>query len=155
MDTVFPQANFIIIERRDVIAQAVSWAFSLKTSAWSSGEKVNEEAPKYDESLIMNCLNKVLNGYAGWKLYTAVKKRKNPSLKIQNFFYEDIISDRGKILSSVLNLIEGNNYKKTDDIIQKSIEKNFSKPHTHLLKAEWLTKFSKNFECQNHLKIAT
>ena len=66
--------RFVHLRRRDVVAQAVSWAKALQTHFWHPGEAVEPggQDPHYDEELIGR-LVATIDGFGGesWSLWFA------------------------------------------------------------------------------------
>lgn len=67
------QLRFVHLRRRDVVAQAVSWARSLQTHFWHPGEAVlpGGQDPHYDEELIGRLVATIEKGEADWTSWFA------------------------------------------------------------------------------------
>lgn len=64
----FGRLEFVHLRRRDVVAQAVSWAKALQTHFWHPGEAVEPGGrdPQYDEELIGRLVGTIKKFEAGW-----------------------------------------------------------------------------------------
>lgn len=60
-----PPPRFVVMERRDRLAQAISLARAMQTEAWSSFARPTRQ-PVYDAALISRCLHKIALQIAGW-----------------------------------------------------------------------------------------
>ena len=65
--------RFVHLRRRDVVAQAVSWAKSLQTHFWHPGEAVapGGQDPHYDEELIGRLVATIERSEADWTVWFA------------------------------------------------------------------------------------
>ena len=65
--------RFVHLRRRDVVAQAVSWAKALQTHYWHPGEAVRPggQQPHYDEELIGRLAAAIEKFEAGWSRWFA------------------------------------------------------------------------------------
>ena len=64
----FGRLRFVHLRRWDVVAQAVSWAKSLRTHFWHPGEPIEPGAqvPHYDEKLIERLVDTIKKFEADW-----------------------------------------------------------------------------------------
>jgi trehalose 2-sulfotransferase len=69
----FGRLGFVHLRRRDVVAQAVSWAKALQTHYWHPGEAVEPggRPPHYDEELIGRLVAAIDRFEAGWTRWFA------------------------------------------------------------------------------------
>ena len=67
----FGRLRFVHLRRRDVVAQAVSWARSLQTHFWHPGEAVvpGGQDPHYDEELIGRLVATIERFEADWTVW--------------------------------------------------------------------------------------
>ena len=65
--------RFVHLRRRDVVAQAVSWARSLQTHFWHPGEAVEPggQDPRYDEELVGRLVATIEGAEADWTTWFA------------------------------------------------------------------------------------
>jgi trehalose 2-sulfotransferase len=84
-----PAPSFVYIERRDRVAQAVSWHRAQQDRAWSS--EVPREASstlRYDEAAIQRRLDTIDAGRNRWETYFTAR-----SIEPIRVFYEDLDTD--------------------------------------------------------------
>ena len=62
-------ARWILLTRRDRVAQAVSWARALQTNQWLGGER--PKLARYSRRLIRRCLAEIASGEAIWEAHFA------------------------------------------------------------------------------------
>lgn len=69
----FGRLEFVHLRRRDVVAQAVSWAKALQTHFWHPGEEVKPggQDPRYDEELIGRLVATIETFEADWASWFA------------------------------------------------------------------------------------
>ena len=69
----FGRLRFVHLRRRDVVAQAVSWAKALQTHYWHPDEDVQPggQTPHYDEELINRLVATIEQFEADWALWFA------------------------------------------------------------------------------------
>jgi LPS sulfotransferase NodH len=84
------QLRFVHLRRRDVVAQAVSWAKALQTHYWHPGEVVQPggQDPHYDEDLIGRLVVAIDKFEASWNQWFAAH-----GLAPHQVVYEDLAAD--------------------------------------------------------------
>lgn len=96
--------RFIIIERRDKIAQAVSWFRALKTGIWSSKHaelsEVKEVLPDFDPVAITKSLSGLITGENNWKKTLAERGK-----TWHTVYYEDLARSPGTVLEEVFRAL--------------------------------------------------
>ncbi len=82
--------RFVHLRRRDVVAQAVSWAKALQTRYWHPGEAVEPggQPPIYDEELIARLVAAINKFEADWTLWFAAQ-----SIVPCQVVYEELAAD--------------------------------------------------------------
>lgn len=82
--------EFVHLRRRDVVAQAVSWAKALQTHFWHPGEAVEPggHEPHYDEELIDRLVEKIDEFEADWCAWFTAH-----SIVPHQVAYEDLAAD--------------------------------------------------------------
>jgi LPS sulfotransferase NodH len=82
--------RFVHLRRRDVVAQAVSWAKSLQTHFWHPGEAVapGGQDPHYDEELIGRLVATIERSEADWTVWFAAH-----SIAPCEVTYEELAAD--------------------------------------------------------------
>lgn len=86
----FGRLRFVHLRRRDVVAQAVSWARSLQTHFWHPGEAVEPggQDPHYDEELIGRLVTTIGRHEADWAAWFAAHRTAPCEVT-----YEDLAAD--------------------------------------------------------------
>lgn len=100
LDANFDFTHYILLKRRNIIAQAVSWALARQRGSWCSSDRDNFK-PKFNQDLISQCLSKIVAGYTYWDLFT-----KEKGLKTLEIFYEDFTFDINATLKNIINFLE-------------------------------------------------
>jgi LPS sulfotransferase NodH len=96
--------HFLLIERRDKIAQAVSWYRALSTGIWSSkhaemsGE--SEVLPKCDPLTITRTLLRIMEEESNWRKALADRGRTGHTV-----YYEDLAQAPGRELEEVFRAL--------------------------------------------------
>jgi len=91
--------RFVLLRRRDVLGQAVSWARAVQTRAWISD--MPELAPaRYDRAAIAYRLNLLLEQTAGWQRFLA----ENGVLPLE-LTYEDVVASPAGAMSKIADLL--------------------------------------------------
>lgn len=65
--TCFDDPYFIMLSRKDVLKQAVSYAIAKQTGVWIAGQPAECETPVYDFQLIDTCLRQTIKNTAAWR----------------------------------------------------------------------------------------
>jgi LPS sulfotransferase NodH len=97
--TLFPLFNFtrfIHIERRDRIAQAISWVIAQQSSAWISFHETTQE-PTYDFAAIQNAVAVIDAQTETWKQFFA-----SQDIKPLTVVYEDLVASPERAVDAVL-----------------------------------------------------
>lgn len=66
---LLPNPEFILIERGDVVAQAISWLRALQSGQWSSGQAVRGTQPRYDFLAIHKRVDDILAENYGFRAF--------------------------------------------------------------------------------------
>jgi LPS sulfotransferase NodH len=96
----FGRLKFVHLRRRDVVAQAVSWAKALQTHYWHPGEAVEPggQDPHYDEDLIGRLVAAIEKFEAEWALWFAAN-----SIVPYQVLYEELAADPLRTAHNVLD----------------------------------------------------
>jgi len=101
--TAFPNLHVIHLARRDLVAQAVSWARAAQDGVWHlHGDELPMPSaePKYDFEFISNLHGLLIAGESGWRdLYEEL------GLVPHELFYEDMVADPDRAVRSVLSFL--------------------------------------------------
>jgi len=92
----FPKARWIITDRRDTVAQAVSYAKAVQTQQWRSSAKP-QASPKYDFGMILRLHKELLAGKNGWQEFF-----RNAKARPLTVFYEDFIERPDVIAAEIV-----------------------------------------------------
>jgi LPS sulfotransferase NodH len=77
----------ILVRRKDILAQAISFAIAHQTRQWFSTQ-TPEQKPRYDEKLIRNAVDEILMQYAAWEKFLAFNQ-----IPTHHIYYEDFLLD--------------------------------------------------------------
>ncbi len=96
----FGRLSFVHLRRRDVVAQAVSYAKSLQTHFWHPGEAIEPGAqePHYDEELIGRLVSTIEKDEAYWTSWFAAQR-----ITPCEVTYEELAADPLRTASRVLD----------------------------------------------------
>ncbi|CCV16096.1 Stf0 family sulfotransferase [Mesorhizobium sp. STM 4661] len=83
----FPDPVWVLLERRDLLGQAISLAKAMQDGAWTSGEHAVKDA-EYTVEGIEAALAKIIAGNGRWSAYFA-----RSGIEPLHIFYEDIHDD--------------------------------------------------------------
>jgi LPS sulfotransferase NodH len=64
---LFPNAYFILLNRKNTLKQAVSYAMASQTGKWISEQEALNANPTYDYNLIHESMKRILKDNAGWQ----------------------------------------------------------------------------------------
>jgi LPS sulfotransferase NodH len=94
--------RFVHLRRRDVVAQAVSWAKALQTHYWHPGEAVQPGAqhPHYDEDLIGRLVAAIEKFEADWTQWFAAH-----GIMPHEVVYEELAADPLRTAHNVLDYL--------------------------------------------------
>jgi trehalose 2-sulfotransferase len=98
----FGRLRFVHLRRRDVVAQAVSWAKALQTHYWHPGEAVKPggQHPHYDEELIGRLVAAIEKFEADWTHWFAAH-----SIVPYQVVYEELAADPLRTAHKVLRYL--------------------------------------------------
>lgn len=96
----FGRLGFVHLRRRDVVAQAVSWAKARQTHFWHPGEAVQPggQHPHYDEDLIGRLVAAIETFEAGWARWFAAN-----DIVPHRVVYEELAADPPRTAHAVLD----------------------------------------------------
>lgn len=98
----FGRLRFVHLRRRDVVAQAVSWAKALQTHFWHPGEAVQPggQDPHYDEELIGRLVATIEKFEADWASWFAAQ-----GIVPHRVVYEELAADPLRTAHGVLDFL--------------------------------------------------
>jgi len=89
-------ARFVMIRRRDLLGQAISYEIASQTGQWTSNW-VGVKEPVYSKDSIHKKIQYIINQYANWFMFFAQN-----NLPWAEVVYEDLLKDPENILHEVL-----------------------------------------------------
>lgn len=125
------QLRFVHLRRRDVVAQAVSWAKSLQTHFWHPGEAVapGGQDPHYDEELIGRLVATIERSEADWTVWFA-----SHGIVPCEVTYEELAADPPRTAQKVLDYL-GLNVPPDRQLVVGH------RRQADQLNADWITRF--------------
>lgn len=120
---------FVLIRRRNVLAQAVSFAIAQQTGVWIEGQKATGEAA-YDAGLIDKCLRSILMDTAAWQYTLSVS-----GARWMEVVFEEVISDPALTVKEIASF---SGVELDDEILPKAPS---TKPQRTSISDEWARKF--------------
>jgi len=97
---LFPDAKFIHLKRRDILAQAISYVKAVTSGQWISATPQVKE-PVFSTRYINNAMQKVARWNACWDC--VFSRRDLPYITI---YYEDLIEDSGMIVNRISSFLD-------------------------------------------------
>ena len=95
---LLPNACYVLIRRRDVVRQAVSYAIAAQTNVWIAGQESENPSPEYDFDLIDGYLREIIRDTCSWRYLLAVN-----ACNFIEVDYESMLSD----MAAVINRLAG------------------------------------------------
>jgi trehalose 2-sulfotransferase len=128
----FGRLRFVHLRRREVVAQAVSWARSLQTHFWHPGEAVapGGQDPRYDEELIGRLVATIERSEADWTTWFATH-----GITPCEVTYEELAADPLHTVQRVLDHLG----------LRVPPDRHLAVGHRRLadqLNADWITRFT-------------
>lgn len=96
LDNLLPNPRFVLIEREDVLAQAISWTIASQTGQWRRKKKEKLKEPEYDFRAIDAQIDSILRANAAFKAFLARNG--------QDYFrvgYEELCSHPHQVVEAV------------------------------------------------------
>jgi len=100
LEELFPGARFVLLSRRDVLGQAVSYSRAKQTDVWMNGAEAAAE-PRFDAKQIDAAMRRFLRHTAAWRFLLA--KLDVPHLE---FAYEDVVRDLPGTVRAIADFLE-------------------------------------------------
>lgn len=130
-----PPAQFIFINRRDKIAQAVSMAKSIQTNAWMSLIRPRRTPLFYSADFIEACLDEINAQAQGWIQWFAAH-----NVEPFHVDYEELLADPRRIVSDILALMDVAQ-DEPDRIILPKVER-----QADGINADWIARYKADAE---------
>jgi trehalose 2-sulfotransferase len=134
------ECNILLLDRRDRMRQAVSYARGIQTEQWKSSGAAKREAA-YNAMMIARCFFLVNQSYEFWRAYTAIR-----GIKVTHFTYEDLVGAPYPFVQSIAE-----HANETVDIIPESPLKIQRDELTEV----WLERFQKELPSLNITEAST
>jgi trehalose 2-sulfotransferase len=93
-----PNLQFIHLERRDTLLQAISWVRATQSVQWTSGQPQRGQL-MYDEPAILGALTRFSYDRARWTMFFA----RNGIVPL-NLVYEDMIDDLSRAVQAIAHM---------------------------------------------------
>ncbi|QQL45622.1 Stf0 family sulfotransferase [Sulfuriroseicoccus oceanibius] len=81
----FPGARFIMLERQDVLRQAVSTVIARQTGVWIAGQEGSGQKPVYDAAAIDKALGEIILDTASWRYDLSTRGLRKAELRFEDF----------------------------------------------------------------------
>ncbi|BCW89726.1 Trehalose 2-sulfotransferase [Alphaproteobacteria bacterium SO-S41] len=94
-----PGLRFVVLQRRDLLGQAISWSRSLQTGQYRHGQASTGTA-HYDAGQIAECLKRVATEYARWDVFFA----RNGAQPLR-LYYEDLTANVASAVADIAALV--------------------------------------------------
>ena len=92
----FPNPHYLWLRRRDIVAQAVSWARALQTDQWQSSRAPLRD-PKFDFAQIAGLVQLVRDEEAAWSSWF-----ESNGIAAEEVFYEDLAAEPRQEVSKIV-----------------------------------------------------
>lgn len=124
----------IVLKRRDVIAQAVSFLFAGMTKEYTSEIQTGKPRPDYDYDRIAYIISEIEGRYCQLESFLELQK-----VKPLVIYYEDVVDKQLLTMHKILNFLDIRElYSPKDALIQKQVDS---------LKTEYIERFKR--ECKS------
>ncbi|SCA57913.1 hypothetical protein MTBPR1_70185 [Candidatus Terasakiella magnetica] len=123
---------YIHITRKDLLAQAVSYAIAHQTRHWSSLQPSQTEA-KYDEEMIEKCLNDILNQNTAWQKFFALNNIAPITLS-----YEQLLEDTNHHCQKICKAVG------VEDVAPFKLESSPLAKQRNQMNEDWIERFRKS-----------
>ena len=91
----FPNRRFVMVRRRDLVMQAISWFIAEQTRAWASFYS-SQEDPVFDERGIIEKVQEIITEYSRFENYFALT-----GIQPLRLVYEDLVATPDNALGAV------------------------------------------------------
>jgi trehalose 2-sulfotransferase len=85
---IIKNPRYLLIKRRDVLDQAISYSIAMQTKKWTSSHREQGIDPKFDDALIENCVHGTLMSHFHFEKLFGLNGQ--PFLEVH---YEDLVAD--------------------------------------------------------------
>jgi LPS sulfotransferase NodH len=133
--SLFPDAYYVLLSRKDVLKQAISLSIAAQTGVWITGQKPTSDDPKYDYPAIKHFLKSTILDQASWRYTLAANGA--------NFIEMNFDAIKSDIPASVAQVGAFMNIAVPLDKIPLAP---VTKPQSNELNAQWLQRFLQDYE---------
>lgn len=126
---VLPNLRFVLLSRRDLLGQAISWARALQTGQYRSSQPAKQMA-MFDADLIQNQLVAIARERARWEMFFA-----RTGIEPLRLEYETLIMDPCNVVHQVADLMDLSSPPSLD-LSKVTVEK-----QSDSLSLEWAKRF--------------
>lgn len=99
-DKYFSDAKIILLERKDVLKQAVSYYKALHTNQWTSNQQATQKEVLFNGEKIRDLIVSISNHYSIFKAFIAIY-----DVESMHLFYEDFCKNKQHLLVEIVNFI--------------------------------------------------
>lgn len=124
---LMPQPKFLFVQRRNTLAQAISFSIALQTHQWTSNHDGNKVEPEFRPNEILNLHRMILNANAHFEAYFQLH-----NIEPLKLVYEDIVRKDSEVLLRVSTLLGSDLTKKVERKEEFSV-----KPQRTSKNSEW------------------
>jgi LPS sulfotransferase NodH len=123
--------QFIVLQRQDKVAQAVSLAKALQSRAWFSFDEERRPPLFYSREFIEQCLKEVLDQEAQWLSW--LQRHGHAYLTLQ---YEEILRDPSRVVTGVVE------YLGLSEEPRREMELPMPRKQSDEVNADWIRRFN-------------
>jgi LPS sulfotransferase NodH len=129
--------SIVLIRRRDIIAQAISYYIASHTAQWSSNEPAKKDRAEivYDGKAILGCLRSIMNSYA---IFEQIRVLAN--LPYEEMFYEDLLDSPFSTVGGLVQRLTGHSHSPRISSIKSAIQRD---DKDHELKVQFIADLEK------------
>jgi LPS sulfotransferase NodH len=121
--------TFLLIERDDTLAQAVSWAIALQTGQWKSTQEGSDAAPEYDFDAIDTRIESILTENAAFRAFFA-----RNACDVEFVRYEQLRSQTAAVIADLAGRLGLESAIFREDQVEVS-------PQMSTINAEWKARY--------------
>ena len=130
LERCFPGAVFVLLSRRALVKQAVSYAIAEQTGVWIDGQRGNGRSPTYNFDLIARCLNNIVVENAAWRYFLNATGRRFVELE-----FESMKENLADAVNSVFKLLGESPVNARGNLEPQT------RPQTHSMTEDWVSRF--------------
>lgn len=144
LQSVFPNAHYVLLSRHDVLKQAVSLSIASQTGVWIAGQKPRMENPEYNFEHINNCLKRTILNNASWRYCLAASGSQYIEL--------DFDSVKDQLAGTIGRIAE---FMGVQVLPEQIPSQQVTKKQSNPLNKEWEQRFIEEFSCHEELTQST